>query len=94
MPLMRKILAKIKPYFTDHPATTDETYLQHLLFTLKMALRFFYAGFAIFVHGIFPFTFGRTASNEIIRSYRIMRTRVPTSEVQAAEAQEHQYHGA
>lgn len=97
MSVLQRIKAmwkKIEPYFTEHPATADETYWQHLLFTLGMGVRFLYAGLAILVHGLLPFMFVRTASNEIIRAYRIMRTRVPKSELQAAEAQEQQYHGA
>jgi hypothetical protein len=97
MSILQKIKAawkKIEPYFTEHPATADETYFQHLVFTLKMGFRFIYAGLAILVHGVLPFTFVRTASNEIIRSYRIMRTRVPKSEQIAAEEQENHYHGA
>ena len=91
---MPQLWKRIRPYFTEHPAGTGETYGQHLWFTLTMAVRFFYAGGAIFVHGIFPFLCVRTASNEIIRSYRIMRTRVPKSQLLAEEAQEQHYHGA
>lgn len=97
MSLTQKLVAiwkKIEPHFTEHPATADETYWQHLVFTMQMGLRFVYAGLAILVHGVFPFMFVRTASNEIIRAYRVMRTRVPKAEQQAAEEQEHHYHGA
>ncbi len=88
------MIGKITPYFTVHPEQTGETYLQHLRFTLMMGLRFLYIGAIIVVHGFLPFLFVRTASNQVIKTYRIMRTRVPKSQIAEAEAQEHQYHGA
>ena len=61
------------------PAQTDETYLQHLWFTTFTSLRFIVISILLFLHGLFPFTFTRTASRQIERIYVIMRARIPKS---------------
>ena len=61
--------------FIEHPHETGETYLQHLLFTTKMSGRFLYIAFAIMVHGIVPFLFTRTASQQIELIYGIIKAR-------------------
>lgn len=63
--------------FTDHPHEIDETYVQHLIFTLFMSLRFARVSIAILIHGIFPFMFIRTASDEVEKIYEIMKSRKP-----------------
>lgn len=73
--------------FTEHPKATGETYVQHLWFTIRMAGRMFYAGFAITTHGIFPFLFTKTGSREIEALYAIMKNRIPASKL--LESYEH-----
>ena len=51
--------------FTQHPASVDETYFEHLLFASRFALRLFAAGGAALIHAILPFMFEKTASNLI-----------------------------
>ena len=51
--------------FTQHPASVDETYGEHLLFASRFALRLFAAGGAALIHAILPFLFEKTASNLI-----------------------------
>ena len=80
--------------FTDHPEQTGETYLQHLWFTLKMAVRFAYVSFVILAHGLFPFLLTKNASIEIEKIYRIMKTRIPKSRLEEIDREEHHYHGA
>lgn len=63
--------------FTEHPHETGESYLQHLWFTVRMAVRFIYVTFVLLLHGIFPFLFMRAASSQIEIVYRIMKTRIP-----------------
>ena len=63
--------------FTNHPEEAGETYLQHLWFTVRMALRFVYAGIILLTHGVFPFLLTRSASSQIEAIYRIMKTRIP-----------------
>lgn len=70
---------RAKRAFTEHPADTGETYLEHLWFTIRIALRFNYASLLLLAHGIFPFLFTRTASSQIERIYLIMKARIPKS---------------
>lgn len=77
---MGEVKEKLGKVFTDHPRSAGETYFVHLRFTLKMALWFFYIGFAIFVHGIFPFMFVTTASSQMEKVSYIMKGRKPKSD--------------
>jgi hypothetical protein len=63
--------------FTEHPHETDETYLQHLWFTIRMSARFAVVGALLLTHGIFPLLFTRTASGQMERIYVIMKSRIP-----------------
>lgn len=63
--------------FTEHPHQTGETYLQHLWFTVRMAGRFAFVSLVVVIHGIFPFLFVRTASQQIEIVYGIMKKRIP-----------------
>ncbi len=40
--------------FTDHPATVNETYLQHMGAAFGFAFRMQLGALACFVHGVFP----------------------------------------
>lgn len=61
--------------FTEHPQATNETYLQHLAFTLGMGGKLLGTGLIVIVHGLFPFLFTRTASRNMQRIWRIMSHR-------------------
>lgn len=52
--------------FTDHPASVDETYTEHLCFASSTGLRMVTAGLACMVHGIFPFLCVTTGSRTIV----------------------------
>jgi hypothetical protein len=65
--------------FTTHPHETDETYRQHLWFTIRMGVRFLWVSLLLVTHGLFPFLFTRTASRQIERIYLIMKGRIPKS---------------
>lgn len=49
--------------FTDHPASVGESYLEHMGFALRFALRLFGASLAALTHAFLPFLFEKTASN-------------------------------
>lgn len=65
----------LQNYFTQHPAQTGETYLQHLGFTLKMSKRFATLALVIFIHGLLPFLFTYTSSKQIRVINRILQRR-------------------
>lgn len=55
--------------FTEHPASVDETYLEHLAFASKFAGTLLLAAGAALVHAILPFLFDKTASRIVARLY-------------------------
>ncbi|GLQ34702.1 hypothetical protein GCM10007939_09850 [Amylibacter marinus] len=56
---------KVTDLFTAHPASVDETYLQHLGFALRFSGWLILAGMAALLHALLPFLFEKTASNII-----------------------------
>ena len=60
--------------FTEHPATVNETYLQHLMNATGFALRMIGAGMCCLVHGLFPFLFVRTGSSAVTQLHDRMVT--------------------
>lgn len=55
--------------FTAHPASVDESYLQHAGFALRFSSRLLLAGLAALVHALLPFCFEKTAGNMIRKLY-------------------------
>jgi hypothetical protein len=51
--------------FTDHPATVGESYGEHMMFAWRFGFRLFKAASKAFLHGIFPFAFETSASDEV-----------------------------
>ncbi len=60
------MIAKI---FTDHPASVDETYFEHLLFATKFAATLMVAAGAALVHALIPCLCEKTASKAVARLY-------------------------
>jgi hypothetical protein len=52
-------------FFTQHPASVGETYGQHLVSASSFAIRMLWGGIACFLHGLFPFAFTTTGSDQI-----------------------------
>lgn len=57
----------MKNWFTEHPQSVNETYGQHLRFSMKCALRLLFAGISGFIHAIFPFWCINTCSNIVAK---------------------------
>jgi len=51
--------------FTGHPASVNETYVEHLGSAWSFAFRMIGAGCACFLHGLLPFLFSSTGSSAI-----------------------------
>ena len=51
--------------FTDHPASVDETYGEHLAVASSFGLRMVLGGLACMIHGLLPFLFVKTGSQQI-----------------------------
>ena len=67
---MRKLLDA----FTDHPASVNETYFQHMGVAFSFGGRMLVAGLACLMHGLFPFVFTRTGSKTITELHGRMVT--------------------
>jgi len=59
----------IKRLFTEHPASVDETYVEHLGTALSFAAAMLAAGLACLVHAVLPFAFTKTGGIAIERLY-------------------------
>lgn len=60
--------------FTQHPASVNETYLEHLGSAWSFAFRMIGAGIACWLHGLFPFLFCTTGSSTIRQLHERMVT--------------------
>jgi hypothetical protein len=61
--------------FLAHPATVDETFLEHMGFALRFSVRLFAAAFAALVHAFIPCLFEKTASRIITELYHRTQNR-------------------
>ncbi len=61
--------------FLSHPATVDETFLQHMMFALRFAITLFAAAGAALVHAFVPCLFEKTASRIITQLYERIQAR-------------------
>jgi hypothetical protein len=66
---------KIAQLFTQHPASVDETFLQHMWFALTFSFWLFAAAGAAFIHAILPFMFEKTGSQIITKLYNRIHSR-------------------
>lgn len=55
--------------FTDHPASVDETYLEHMGFALRCGGLLAFATGAALIHAVLPFACERTASRIVKKLY-------------------------
>ncbi|MFU0505144.1 DUF6356 family protein [Pseudaminobacter sp. NGMCC 1.201702] len=60
---------RVAKLFTSHPASVDESYLEHMAFAGKFSGRLFVAACAALVHAVLPFLFETTASRIIRQLY-------------------------
>jgi len=61
--------------FRDHPASVDETYLQHMRFAFGFAGLLFLAAAAAMIHAIIPPLFETTAGRLIRKMHSMMEAR-------------------
>lgn len=62
-------------FFTKHLQDADETYLEHLVFTIKAGCTLIAAGIIVMIHGLFPFILTHTGSNLLCRLTEEMKAR-------------------
>jgi len=59
----------INRIFLDHPASVDESFLEHMAFAGKFSGKLFLAGGAALIHAFIPCLFEKTASSIIAELY-------------------------
>lgn len=64
----------MKISFTEHPASVNETYLQHMGSAWSFSRALFVSSVAAFLHGLFPFLFVTTASRMVANLHGRMIT--------------------
>jgi hypothetical protein len=60
--------------FTEHPASVNETYLQHLVAAMQFGVAMIAAGVACIIHGLVPIAFVSRGSDTICSLYQRMVT--------------------
>ena len=82
-------LARMISRFTDHPASVNETYFEHMGMAFGFGSRMLLGSLACFVHGVFPWLCLTRGSDTIRGLHRRMvthRVKVPVDpEIVAAE---------
>ncbi|QUL36997.1 DUF6356 family protein [Erythrobacter sp. JK5] len=58
-------ISRLRRAFTEHPASVGESYFEHFLHATRFGVRMVLGGFACMLHGLLPFLFVRTGSNQI-----------------------------
>ncbi len=58
-------MTAFKRLFCNHPASVNETYVEHLLFAIGFGLRMLVGGLACILHGFLPFLCVCTGSQSI-----------------------------
>lgn len=61
--------------FIAHPASVDESFLQHMIFALTFAGLLFLAFWAALIHAFVPCLFEKTASRIILRLHHRLTNR-------------------
>ena len=64
----------LKTLFTAHPASVNETYLQHMAMAASFALRLLAGGLAVAVHAVLPFLFQSTGRRVVAELHGRMVT--------------------
>tara|TARA_R110000772_G_scaffold26315_2_gene67911 strand:- start:53 stop:328 length:276 start_codon:yes stop_codon:yes gene_type:complete len=71
--------------FTNHPASVNESYVEHMEMSGTFAFWLLVAGFCALVHAVFPFLFEKTGSRIITGLHgRMVTNRIRNSAAVAA----------
>jgi len=58
--------------FTEHPASINETYWEHLRMATRFACKLLLASLVCFVHAVLPFVFEKKGSEIVTDLYQSM----------------------
>lgn len=76
----------MRSYFTDHPASVDETYSEHLAAAASFGVHMLLGSMVCFIHALLPFLFVKTGSRIITQLHdrMVAHRRVARPAVQPA----------
>lgn len=83
-------MRSLQRFFSDHPRSVGETYLEHMGSAFTFGWRMLIAGIACLLHGLFPFLFVKTGSTTV----RHLHDEMITHRSRARAAPEWADHGA
>ena len=66
---------KFQLLFQEHPASCNESYIQHLINAALFGAKLVIAGIGCIVHAILPFLFVDTASNQVKKLNEELKSR-------------------
>ena len=69
------VIEVIRKYFTEHPNSVGESYVEHMGFALSFCGVLFFAALAALVHAFIPALCERTASDKIKLLYSRINNR-------------------
>ena len=78
-------MTTFRKLFLDHPASVQETYLEHSRFAFGFSAQLFGAAFAALVHALVPALYEKTASTKVAELYERTRYRGAPVKKKAAE---------
>lgn len=55
----------LKSLFTEHPASVDETYFEHMAVATTFSVQLLFGGIVCLIHALLPFLFVKTGSSII-----------------------------
>lgn len=67
-------MSGLKRLFCDHPASVNESYLEHLAFAVTFGVRMIAGGLACIIHGVLPFLFVRTGSRSVCDLHETLKS--------------------
>ena len=73
--ITKKLQLKIVRFFTEHPESVGETYIQHFSVAIRFSLKLFISSIAALIHAFIPALFKKTASTLIKNMYREVTSR-------------------
>jgi hypothetical protein len=65
----------MKNIFTHHPNAVEETYLHHFLKSCSFGLKLILIATRAFIHGIFPWCFEHSVSDQISKLNDVLQAR-------------------
>ena len=71
----KRSLFYLMNFFTEHPESVGETYLEHFFVAIRFSCKLFLSSIAALIHAFIPALFKKTASKQIKKMHRQITSR-------------------